>query len=165
MELNEFNVMAKKLGAEGSKIIDTDTIITAPWTILKCRYGCPNYNTSPCCPPLTPTYKEMQEVIDCYKKAILINTKKYDKTTGIIVKLEREIFLTGFYKAFGLGSGSCKLCTKCNKEKCNNKVDARPSMEACGIDVFQTAKNNGFNIEVLNDKEAEQNSYGIVLIE
>lgn len=38
-------------------------------------------------------------------------------------------------------------------------------MEACGIDVFQTAKNNGFNMEVLNDKDKEQNSYGIVLIE
>ena len=81
------------------------------------------------------------------------------------MKLEREIFLSGFYKAFGLGSGTCKLCTNCNKEKCNNPINARPSMEACGIDVFRTAKNNGFNIEVLNDKEAEQSSYGIVLIE
>jgi len=165
MELNKFNDTAKKLGAEDSKIIDTDTIITAPWTILKCRYGCPNFNTSPCCPPLTPTYKEMEQVIACYKKAILIKTKEYDKTTGIIVKLEREIFLAGFYKAFGLGAGSCKLCTKCNKEKCNNPIDARPSMEACGIDVFQTAKNNGFYVEVLNNKEAEQSSYGIVLVE
>jgi hypothetical protein len=38
-------------------------------------------------------------------------------------------------------------------------------MEACGIDVFSTAKNNGFPINVLKSKDEVQNYYGLVLIE
>jgi hypothetical protein len=38
-------------------------------------------------------------------------------------------------------------------------------MEACGIDVFATARANGFPIEVVRDYSCEQNRYGVVLIE
>jgi len=38
-------------------------------------------------------------------------------------------------------------------------------MEACGIDAFQTARNNGFPIEVAKSKSSAQNHYGVVLIE
>jgi hypothetical protein len=38
-------------------------------------------------------------------------------------------------------------------------------MEAAGIDVYATARNNGFPIEVVTDEKCEQNYYGLVLIE
>ena len=38
-------------------------------------------------------------------------------------------------------------------------------MEACGIDVFATARANGFPIEVLSDYSAEENFYGVILID
>jgi hypothetical protein len=38
-------------------------------------------------------------------------------------------------------------------------------MEAAGIDVYQTARNNGFHIEVVTSYECEQNYFGLVLIE
>jgi len=38
-------------------------------------------------------------------------------------------------------------------------------MEACGIDVFQTAKNNELPIEVVNNQKCEQNYYGVIFIE
>ena len=38
-------------------------------------------------------------------------------------------------------------------------------MEACGIDVFATARANGFPIEVVKDESCEDNYYGLVLIE
>jgi predicted metal-binding protein len=87
------------------------------------------------------------------------------RPSKLIVKLEREIFLSGFYKALGFGAGPCRLCKECNLKECVRPDDARPSMEACGIDVFATARANGFPIEVVRDYSCEQNRYGVVLIE
>jgi hypothetical protein len=42
---------------------------------------------------------------------------------------------------------------------------AQPSMESCGIDVFSTARNNGYTIEVLKDHSCRMNRFGLVLIE
>jgi hypothetical protein len=38
-------------------------------------------------------------------------------------------------------------------------------MEACGIDVFKTARDNGFAIEVVRTHEEERNLYGVILVE
>lgn len=38
-------------------------------------------------------------------------------------------------------------------------------MEACGIDVYSTARNNGFPIYVLKSKDEIENCYGLILIE
>jgi hypothetical protein len=37
-------------------------------------------------------------------------------------------------------------------------------MEACGIDVFSTARNNGFKIEVLKKAGERGDYFGLVLI-
>lgn len=42
---------------------------------------------------------------------------------------------------------------------------ARPSMEACGIDVYETARVNGYPINVLKDKSCTGNYFGLVLLE
>jgi len=81
-----------------------------------------------------------------------------------MVKLERGAFLAGWYKSLALGAGPCSLCKECDFEQCRNE-DARPSMEACGIDVFATARANGFPIEVLKDRSSPENCYGLLLIE
>jgi predicted metal-binding protein len=41
---------------------------------------------------------------------------------------------------------------------------ARPSMEACGIDVYKIARDNGFPIEVVRTRGEEWNIYGLVLV-
>jgi hypothetical protein len=38
-------------------------------------------------------------------------------------------------------------------------------MEACGIDVFKTARDNGFPIEVLKTREEERDIFGLILVE
>ncbi|WP_424357003.1 DUF2284 domain-containing protein [Methanocella sp. MCL-LM] len=38
-------------------------------------------------------------------------------------------------------------------------------MESCGIDVFSTARNNGYTIEVVKDYNDRMNRFGLVLIE
>jgi hypothetical protein len=43
--------------------------------------------------------------------------------------------------------------------------DIRPAMEACGIDVYQTARNNGFFIEPLRNKTDTHNDYCLMLVD
>ena len=168
-----FIEMAVKLGAKDAKIIKTDSIITAAWICWKCRYGCDGYDSSLCCPPNSPTYRETRELVDCYKYAFLVHfTEGVDNLTEfpidftrVITTLERDIFLAGYYKAFALGAGPCRLCTECTMKDCRHPESARPSMESCGIDVFSTVRNNDYRIEVLKDRSYKMNRFCLVLIE
>ena len=97
--------MLKEAGSVKAAQIDTSTIATAPWTIYKCRYGCDFYGKSYCCPPHVPTWKETQEIIDCYHYGILFNLNE-DSCTGVTplaVEIAREAFLDGYYKAIAFG--------------------------------------------------------------
>jgi predicted metal-binding protein len=99
-----------------------------------------------------------------YRQALLIHSDENVNIRNIVVRLERNIFLDGFYKAFGMGAGPCELCRRCPK-LCRYPDAARPSMEACGIDVFSTVRANGFPIKVLKTAKCKGNYYGMVLIE
>lgn len=164
--ISSFIEKAKELGAKEAKLIKASTIVTAPWVRMKCQYGCSGFGSSLCCPPYTPTPEEMQEVVDSYEKAILFEAGR-GGARKIAAELERHVFLSGYYKAFGLGSGPCRLCDEeCTfEEGCRHSREARPSMEACGIDVFETVRSNGFEIEVVRDHEDMRHFFGCVLVE
>lgn len=164
-DLSGFLERARELGAADARVINPASIVTAAWVRLKCWFGCGGYNSSLCCPPHSPKPNETREVIDCYNRAILIHCRSIGSPKKIVVDLEREIFLDGFHKAFGLGDGPCRLCDKCNLEKCVHPRQARPAMEACGIDVYATARANGFPIEVVRDRSCDQNHYGVILVD
>ena len=162
---------ASEIGLDGAKVIDPRSIVTAEWVRMKCQFGCTGFGQSLCCPPHTPTPEVTRRVIDGYEKAILLHRRlvrgeRSKDLTQRLVRLEREIFLDGYYKAWGMGSGPCRLCKPCDTtEACEHGDDARPSMEACGIDVFMTARVNGFPIEVVRSHEEERNCYGVILVE
>jgi predicted metal-binding protein len=169
---DRYVAMALEKGIDDALIIDTAKIFTAPWVRMKCRFGCAGYGKRLCCPPHTPDHKETRAVLDSYRHALLChkNWKKDYKVVGkfsnIIVDLETAIFLDGYYKALGLGSGPCTLCKTCDTSgACKNPERARPAMEACGIDVFQTARAHDLPIRVVRTHSDERNVYGIVLIE
>jgi len=157
---------AMSFGARSARLIRASTIATAPWVRLKCQYGCDGYGSSRCCPPYTPTPDETRKVIDGYRRAILFEAGRREPKK-IAVRLEREAFLAGYYKALGLGAGPCQLCKQeCVFDGgCRHPEQARPSMEACGIDVYATARRNGFTIEVVRDETDESHYFGVVLLD
>jgi predicted metal-binding protein len=161
---------AFEMGFDGAKVIDPRSIVTSEWVRMKCQFGCSGFGMTLCCPPHTPTPDATRKVIDAYQKAILLHqrlekgkrTKDFNKG---IVRLEIEIFLDGYYKAWSMGSGPCRLCKECDTAGfCRHGYEARPSMEACGIDVFKTVRDNGFHIEVVRTHEEERNAYGVILV-
>ena len=163
--VSSFVRRAVALGAKSAKVVKASFIATAPGVRLKCQYGCDGYGRTLCCPPYTPTPDQTRAVIDAYEQAILFEAgPRGAKRTAL--DLEREVFLAGYHQAFGLGAGPCSLCAECAFEKgCRHAEEARPSMEACGIDVFHTARANGFEIEVVRNREDPQHYFGVVLVE
>jgi len=164
--VEDFAHYAVSLGANAAKVIDASSIETSAWVRLKCQFGCGGFGSSLCCPPHTPMPGEMGKVVAGYEKAILFSADR-GTTRDVAVKLEREMFLAGYYKAQGFGAGPCGLCGKegCDFENgCKHPADARPSMEACGMDVYGTARGNGFEIEVVRDREDKPHFFGVVLV-
>jgi len=162
-------------GLEGAKVIDPHSVVTAEWVRVKCQFGCPRFGMSLCCPPFSPTPEVTRRILDSYQKAILLHQqiktaqKRRELTNhfnGVLVDLEVEIFLDGYFKAWSMGSGPCRLCKECDTQSpCRYGYRARPSMEACGIDVFTTARQSGFPIEVVRSQEDIANLYGLILVE
>ncbi|MCK4231752.1 DUF2284 domain-containing protein [candidate division WOR-3 bacterium] len=150
--------------AKDAKIIPADTIVVAQWVREKCQFGCGGYGKNLTCPTHSPTPEETKSVIGSYRYALLIHGDENTPINKIVVRLERRMFLNGYEKAFGMGAGPCFLCEECT-EPCKYPDEARPSMEACGIDVFSTVKAHGFPIEVLKDQNCKPNYYGLVLID
>jgi len=164
-DLQPFVDRAVELGAVEAKVIDPATIVTAAWVRWKCQYGCGCYGSSLCCPPHSPTPEQTRAMLDGYTRAILVHGKPGERIKPIVAALEREAFLAGFYKVFALGEGPCFLCEECTLDRCVHPREARPAMEACGIDVYATARGNGFPIEVVTDRKCQQNYYGVLLVE
>ncbi len=166
---------ALEKGLEGAKVIDPHSVVTAEWVRVKCQFGCPRFGMSLCCPPFSPTPEVTRRILDSYQKAILLHQqiktaqKRRELTNhfnGVLVDLEVEIFLDGYFKAWSMGSGPCRLCKECDTQSpCRYGYRARPSMEACGIDVFTTARQSGFPIEVVRSQEDIANLYGLILVE
>ena len=175
-DLKKYADHALKGGATSVIQIHPSSVVTAAWVRLKCQFGCGGYDQSYCCPPHTPTPEEMRKVLDAYQRALLFHIEtlslrgreKRKKFLQMLIDLEGDAFKDGYYKAFVLLAGPCDVCRQCAKatgDACNDRYRARPSMEACGIDVFQTARNNGFHIETLRDEKAPRNNFCLMLVD
>jgi predicted metal-binding protein len=104
-------------------------------------------------------------MLDEYRRGVLFETT-LGQVKPIAVALERRLFLEGHYKALGLGAGPCELCPTCAMDKgCRHADQARPAMEACGIDVFASARRHGFQIDVVRTSDDPQHYFGLVLVE
>ena len=163
---NRLRQMALELGAMEAKVISAATVQTGQWVRWKCRFGCGGFGSSLVCPPHSPKPAETRVMLNEYKTAILFEST-HNKTKKIAAKLERKLFLQGYYKALGLGAGPCRLCKDCCafEEGCRHPTEARPAMEACGIDVFATVRSHGFTIDVVRSRRDRQHYFGLVLIE
>jgi predicted metal-binding protein len=180
------------------KQIPVDMVVVADWVRFRCRYGCRAYGKHLCCPPFAPTPEETRRVLAEYELAIIARfpTKPDPGRTPehlhhyfwgsitelhrTIFELERAAFLSGYYKAFGMGAMPCTLCESCVIEdklekgeapdaletiRCRHKDVMRPSMEACGIDVFQTLRNAGYDLKVIKSYSERVELFGMVLLE
>jgi len=156
-----------KRGVTAAKVVPACEVQTAAWVRLKCQFGCDGYGQCLVCPPFTPTPDQTRHVLDGYRRAVLIHFEPEAEIKTTVAELEREVFLRGAWKAFGLGAGPCYFCETCAREpgKCRHPERARPAIEACGIDVFSTARRAGFQIDVVRTKQQRPDYFGLILVD
>ncbi len=73
------------------------------------------------------------------------DSARWQRTLHMLVNsVETEAFKKGFYLAAGLTGGECSLCGECvgiqSGKPCRHPFEARPSMEALGVDVIRTCE-------------------------
>jgi predicted metal-binding protein len=173
--LNKYIKEIIKTGASAVKFIDPKKVVVGNWVRIKCQFGCDAYGTRLTCPPYSPTPEYTRQMLKEYSGALfftykypaLKERKKRQSIRRILAKLEREMFLDGFYKAFAMGAGPCNLCPgQCDLTKpCLHAELARPSLEACGIDVYATAKNAGVNLKVVKSYKDTPTYCCLLLVE
>ena len=176
-DLKKYCDRALTVGLDHAKVIDPASIVTGAWVRLKCQFGCDHYGETYCCPPYSPKPEETVKMLASYKRAILFHAelsfsdkwRKQAKNIKLgLVKLEGDMFKDGYYKALALLGGHCTFCKECANlkgEPCALPHKARPAMEACGIDVFQTARWNGFRIQPLKEKGENLNLFRLILVD
>jgi predicted metal-binding protein len=96
------------------------------------------------------------------------NSSKWQRKLLTLVKrVETEAFKQGFYLAAGLSGGECCLCRVCVQPKsgqnCRHPFEARPSMEAMGIDVIRTCENAGMPVNLSSKRRVKWT--GLVLLD
>ena len=168
----------QKHGYDDYKWIIPSDIIVSQWVRMKCLYGCNEYGKTATCPPNVPTIEECERFFREYKSAVIFHFQKAMKkpedrfawTRKInlkLLKLEKEIFCSGFEKAFLLFMDSCNICKECREKKadCIEPKMSRPTPEALGMDVYATVRKTGYHIQVLYDYSQPMNRYAFLLID
>ncbi|UCE96264.1 MAG: DUF2284 domain-containing protein [Candidatus Bathyarchaeota archaeon] len=166
-----------KHGFEDFKWLNPKNIVVSQWVRVKCMFGCKEYGNNACCPPNALSIDECKNFFNEYDNGVVLHfAKKVEKPEDRhewsrninerLLGLEREVFLAGNPKTFLLFMDSCNVCDDCASERvaCKNKISARPTPEAMGMDVFSTVTQLGYPIKVLQDYSETMNRYAFLLI-
>ena len=156
--------------------ISPKEIVVSQWVRVKCTFGCSDYGTGTC-PPHTPSVTECERFFSEYQTGLIIRLSIYaDKNdypsdwskamTTKLLETERKIFISGHHKVFLLNQTCCSICKSCvgNRHDCKDKSHSRPSPESFAVDVYQTARNAGYDLNVVTNP-GEMNRIAIILIE
>ncbi|MBV7276853.1 DUF2284 domain-containing protein [Clostridium sp. PL3] len=178
MDKEKLEEFFNQYGFTDFKWVNTNDIIVAQWVRFRCVFGCPSYGKRCTCPPNVPNIEECKKMISEYKDIVVFHLEKQlEKPEDIkawsrdtilkLLNLEKEIFLSGYYKTFLISFDSCKICESCigNRIECRNPKMVRPGADAFGIDVYSTVRNIGYPIHVLKEYGEAMNRYAFLLIE
>ncbi|MCC6221912.1 MAG: hypothetical protein IT201_00270 [Thermoleophilia bacterium] len=89
----------------------------------------------------------------CCELAALRRTGAYGEVVAplwrrlhdVVSGLEREAMRRGYYLAVGFVAGDCELCATCDPSRlCRNPLEARPSLEAMGVDIGRMLADAGW---------------------
>ena len=174
----ELEALFAKHGYTDFKWIKAEDIVVSQWVRMKCMFGCAEYGRNATCPPSVPSVSECRRFFSEYSTAVIFHFEKkvakpedrHSWSRGVnleLAKLEREVFIAGYAKAFLLYMDSCCICDDCSgmREECKNPRAARPSPESMAVDVFSTVRQYGYPIEVLSEYSQAMDRYAFLLIE
>ena len=157
--------------------IQARDIVISQWPRMKCIFGCGSYGSNASCYPNNPPVDQCRRFFGEYTDCVIFHFQKRiedpnayggwsRKVNMKLLKLERDVFILGYRKAFLLFMDECGLCSECagTKLECRNPRGARPSTEGMAMDVYLTVRKYGLPIEVLKDYEDQINHYATLMI-
>lgn len=166
-----------KRGYRDYRWVNPRQVVVSQWVRMKCMFGCGEYGRSASCPPNLPAVPECERFFQEYSTMVIFRfAKSVDqpqdrhkwskKVNAGLVSLERDVFLTGYERAFLLAMDSCYLCSECPGERvqCNHPRLSRPSPESMAVDVYSTVKQFDFPIAVRTGYAQEMNRYAFLMI-
>lgn len=158
--------------------IKAGQIKVAQWVRFKCMFGCTSYGKKGTCPPQVPSVEECRQFFADYNEVVIFHLPKQlehpddrrpwsREIEGRLFRLEREVFWSGYHKAFMLFMDECRFCDRCTGTRvdCVKKEEARPGPESLAVDVFATVRSAGYSIEVLRDYQETMHRYAMLLVE
>ena len=121
----KLEVIFQSHGYSDFKWIDPKEFVVAQWVRMKCMFGCNEYGRVASCPPNVPSVEECQKFFQDYNEAAIFHFRRavekpedrYDWTRDLnqkLLDLEKEVFTSGYEKAFLLFLDSCVLCRSCS---------------------------------------------------
>ena len=129
------------------------------------------------CPSNTLSVAECERFFSEYSHALILHFEgRMDKPedrhawsariNAKLVKLERDVFLSGFERVFLLFMDSCCFCKECSgkRETCEQPRMARPAPEAMAVDIYSTVRQFGFEINVRTDYEQDMDRYAFLMV-
>jgi predicted metal-binding protein len=171
-------VRALELGASDAAVLAASEVVTAEWVRLKCLYGGCTAGRCLTCPPHSPEPALTRQLLDEYERVLLLRLDVPAAEAGdwlawsrrlaaIALALERELFLSGHYRAFALAGGRpCDLDKPCGQpQDCTARSQVRPGPVGCGIDVFATSANAGWPLAVVRAAGDAYHLVALVLID
>lgn len=191
--VSELVAFAESKGADSARPIGSGEIVLDRRVRLKCAVPvCSSYGRHLLCPPNLMPVDEFEAIVRSYRRALIVQVfdgqdssdrtakrinKALDDSIGpyegqrklhrLVNEVEAAAFKKGFYLAAGLIGGECLLCPECvgsaGGRPCRHPFEARPSMEAMGIDVLRTCENAGLEVR-LSSKDSIRWT-GIVLLD
>ena len=177
-DIHKIEELARQFGAEECKWTSGEDVQVGQWVRFKCMFGCESYGKKGGCPPAVPSVSECRTLFSEYEHILVmrLSTRLDDpkdrktwchKKNARLLKLEREVFLSGYHKAFLLEMDECRMCKDCEPLRidCKKPKLARPSPEALAVDVFSTVRDLGFPIDVLSEHDQTMNRYSFLLVE
>ncbi len=144
---------AGRLGCSRTELISADLLRPDQRVALKCRVNfCGQYGRNLMCPPAVTGGFDWTKAVEGYnyalilQRTIVVSDNRYREIYDnekpaflkLVLDLEKEAFRAGFSLAYGLTAGHCDICQNCagvEQLACLHPEQARPSMEAIGINV------------------------------
>ena len=120
----ELEGLFAKHGFADFKWMRATEIRVAQWVRIKCLFGCAMYGKRGTCPPNVPDIDQCRQFFSEYEEAAIFHLQKtLEKPDDYrpwsreakqrLLDLEREVFLTGYYKAFLVSFEACGQCDEC----------------------------------------------------
>ena len=158
MQNEELIRLALENGADKAQVIAQQQIVMSPVFREICESnGCGNYGKCWMCPPDVGEIHALMEKVRRYPYGLLYQTISEIEDSfdieGMTEASRRHAWLSQKLRerlrpmiqgeSLCLSAGGCRLCERCAKlddEPCRMPDKAMTSLEACGVDVYNTTK-------------------------